>query len=299
MVSVINTVDTSHEDMIHDARLDYYGTRLATCSSDRSVKISDVRNGGKTLITDLRGHEGAVWQMAWAHPISSNVLASYSYDRKVIIWREENTPGRREMSTRDMTPQEGQWEVKKINNAHTIGCNAISWVPAVVPGSLIDQPSGQKPNYIKKFASGGCDNLIKLWKEEQKLEAYNVAWTPSICLPTSTITSYSQDGGVFIWTCNDASGNTYYPKLLHKFSDVVWHVRWSITANILAVSGGDNEVTLWKESVDGQWVCISDVNEGQGSKSASEQAVTRQVELGSPTRQLQDCPFLGQPTKQL
>lgn len=39
MVSVINTVDTSHEDMIHDAQMDYYGTRLATCSSDRSVKI--------------------------------------------------------------------------------------------------------------------------------------------------------------------------------------------------------------------------------------------------------------------
>lgn len=29
------------------------------------------------------------------------------------------------------------------------------------------------------------------------------------------------------------------------------------------------QVTLWKESVDGQWVCISDVNKGQGSVSAS------------------------------
>ncbi|KAK2091467.1 GTPase-activating protein S13, partial [Saguinus oedipus] len=135
-----------------------------------------------------------------------------------------------------------------------IGCNAVSWAPAVVPGSLIDQPSGQKPNYIKKFASGGCDNLIKLWKEEedgqwkeeQKLEAHSdwvrdVAWAPSIGLPTSTIASCSQDGRVFIWTCDDASGNTWSPKLLHKFNDVVWHVSWSITANILAVSGGDNK----------------------------------------------------------
>ncbi|XP_007451615.1 PREDICTED: protein SEC13 homolog, partial [Lipotes vexillifer] len=163
-----------------------------------------------------------------------------------------------------------------------IGCNAVSWAPAVVPGSLIDQPSGQKPNYIKKFASGGCDNLIKLWKEEedgqwkeeQKLEAHSdwvrdVAWAPSIGLPTSTIASCSQDGRVFIWTCDDASGNAWSPKLLHKFNDVVWHVSWSITANILAVSGGDNKVTLWKESVDGQWVCISDVNKGQGSVSTS------------------------------
>lgn len=45
-----------------------------------------------------------------------------------------------------------------------IGCNAVSWAPAVVPGSLIDQPSGQKPNYVKRFVSGGCDNLVKLWK---------------------------------------------------------------------------------------------------------------------------------------
>ncbi|ELK07876.1 Protein SEC13 like protein [Pteropus alecto] len=313
MVSVINTVDTSHEDMIHDAQMDYYGTRLATCSSDRSVKIFDVRNSGQILIADLRGHEGPVWQVAWAHPMYGNILASCSYDRKVIIWKEENGTWEKthEHTGHDSSVNsvcwaphdyglilacgssdgaislltytgEGQWEVKKINNAHTIGCNAVSWAPAVVPGSLIDQPSGQKPNYIKKFASGGCDNLIKLWKEEedgqwkeeQKLEAHSdwvrdVAWAPSIGLPTSTIASCSQDGRVFIWTCDDASSNMWSPKLLHKFNDVVWHVSWSITANILAVSGGDNKVTLWKESVDGQWVCISDVNKGQGSVSAS------------------------------
>lgn len=28
------------------------------------------------------------------------------------------------------------------------------------------------------------------------------------------------------------------------------------------------EVTLWKESVDGLWACISDVNKGQGGVSA-------------------------------
>lgn len=47
---------------------------------------------------------------------------------------------------------------------------------------------------------------------------------------------------MFIWTCEDTSGNMWSPKLLHKFNDVVWHVSWSITANILAVSGGDNKV---------------------------------------------------------
>lgn len=65
--------------------------------------------------------------------------------------------------------------MKNINNAHTIGCNAVSWAPAVVPGSLTDQLSRQKPNYVKKFASGSGDNLFKdgQWKEEQKLEAHS------------------------------------------------------------------------------------------------------------------------------
>ena len=38
MVTVQSTVDTGHEDMIHDAQMDFYGTRLATCS--RSANIS-------------------------------------------------------------------------------------------------------------------------------------------------------------------------------------------------------------------------------------------------------------------
>ncbi len=28
-------------------------------------------------------HDGAVWQVAWAHPKFGNILASCSYDRKV------------------------------------------------------------------------------------------------------------------------------------------------------------------------------------------------------------------------
>ena len=90
MVTVQSTVDTGHEDMIHDAQMDFYGTRLATCSSDRSVKIFDVRDGTQTLAADLRGHEGPVWQVAWAHPRFGNILASCSYDRRVIIWQVTN-----------------------------------------------------------------------------------------------------------------------------------------------------------------------------------------------------------------
>ena len=34
-----NEVETGHQAMIHDAQLDFYSRRLATCSSDRTIKI--------------------------------------------------------------------------------------------------------------------------------------------------------------------------------------------------------------------------------------------------------------------
>ncbi|ELW62024.1 Solute carrier family 2, facilitated glucose transporter member 8 [Tupaia chinensis] len=53
------------------------------------------------------------------------------------------------------------------------------------------------------------------------------------------------------------------PQLLHKFSDITWHISWSVIACILAISAADSKVTLWKEADDGQWMCISSVHKGQ------------------------------------
>lgn len=49
-------------------------------------------------------------------------------------------------------------------DAHGIGCNAVTWAPAAIPGSLV-QTNGGNPNVnvVKKIVSAGCDNLIKIW----------------------------------------------------------------------------------------------------------------------------------------
>ena len=52
---------------------------------------------------------------------------------------------------------------------------------------------------------------------------------------------------------NDGKSSSWEPQILHKFNDVVWHVSWSITGNILAVSGGDNKVRHgWRRRVYGE-----------------------------------------------
>lgn len=296
---ILNSVDTGHEDMIHDAEMDYYGLRLATCSSDNTIKIYNVKEGTHSLAADLKGHFGPVWQIAWAHPKFGSLLASCSYDRKVIIWKEAN-PGEwtkyYEYSNHDSSvnsvqwapPEHGlmlacgssdgsisiltyqseinNWEAKKIPNAHTIGCNAVSWCPAIFP------ESNDSTNFTKRLVTGGCDNLIKIWKEsgdrwieENKLEVHSdwvrdVAWAPSTGLRKSYIASCSQDRRVIIWTSED--NINWNSTILNTFDDVVWNVSWSLMGNILAVSGGDNKISLWKENIEGQWICISDAIKG-------------------------------------
>jgi protein transport protein SEC13 len=80
--------ETGHMDTVHDAQLDYYGKRLATCSSDRTVKVFDLAGEQRTHLADLRGHEGPVWQVCWAHPRYGSLLASASFDHRVIVWKE-------------------------------------------------------------------------------------------------------------------------------------------------------------------------------------------------------------------
>lgn len=87
-MSAPTTFESGHADMIHDAQLDYYGRRLATCSSDKTVKIFDVVGEQHVHLADLRGHEGPVWQVAWAHPKFGTLLASCSFDHRVIVWKE-------------------------------------------------------------------------------------------------------------------------------------------------------------------------------------------------------------------
>ncbi|CRK94492.1 CLUMA_CG007998, isoform A [Clunio marinus] len=306
MVSVLQSIDSGHEDLIHGAEIDYYGLNLATCSSDNCIKIFDIKNGGQRLKADLKGHGGPVWQVAWAHPKFGNILASCSYDRKVIIWKEVNGEWTKsnEYSNHDSSvnsvafaPHEyglilacgssdgsisiltfntesGNYDFKKIPNAHTIGCNALSWCPSAVPEAAFDQRGKQNqpatngiPLQVKRFVSGGCDNTVKIWKEdgdrwveERRLDVHSdwirdVAWAPSIGLPSSRIASCSQDRRVIIWSTEDMT--TWTPHILNTFDDVVWNVSWSLTGNILGVSGGDNKISLWKENNDGIWTCIS------------------------------------------
>lgn len=83
-------------------------------------------------------------------------------------------------------------------------------------------------------------------------------------MPYNLIASCSEDRNVFIWKQVDREGK-WTPTLMRTFDAPVWRVSWSITGNVLAVSTGDHNVTLWKQSVDETWVQISSVDEASSA----------------------------------
>ena len=250
--------------------------------------------------------------MSWAHPKYGNILASASYDGKVFIWREQSGQWQRifdfalhkaSVNAVAWSPHEsgcllacassdGHVSVLefKDNNmthvafpAHGLGVNGVSWAPSTAPGSVVASapPPQQQPSAgpggpgQRRFVTGGCDNLLKIWAWDPATQSYkqegeplaghtdwvrDVAWSPTV-LQKSYIASASQDQTVRIWTSDATSqqsggGPAQWSSKVLPFDATVWRVSWSLSGNVLAVSGGDNKVSLWKENLRGEWECV-------------------------------------------
>jgi protein transport protein SEC13 len=89
----------------------------------------------------------------------------------------------------------------------------------------------------------------------------DVAWAPSILPNVNVVASCSEDRTVLIWTQNGRN-EEWKATLLNTFDSPVWRVSWSVTGHMLAVSSGDNDVTLWKAGIDGTWTQMESVEDG-------------------------------------
>jgi protein transport protein SEC13 len=243
---------------------------LASCGFDGSVLIHrETRPRDWTLVYSSSSnnlHESSVNSLAFGPHELGLKLAAASSDGKVSV----------------LTHQPDQsWSVEYLNDS-PLGVNAVSWAPAgayynaAAPAAAA--PTDAAPDVAPEQArlvTGGCDNRIRFWIQtstgtwEEDSSApissdlshsdwvRDVAWAPPLIPNQNVVASCSEDKTVLIWTQSGGAGSLWTPTLLHEFDAPVWRVSWSLTAHMLAVSSGDNDVTLWRAGLDGSWSQMS------------------------------------------
>lgn len=253
MTSPVVAIDTNHDDMIHDSQFDYYSKKLATCSSDRTIKIFDISAGDGTNATyhnsaTITGHEGPVWQVAWAHPKFGVILASCSYDGSVHIHREvsqgnwtriyEHKLHESSVNSISWAPHEyglilacassdgkisileyredaSNWTYSAFAN-DSLGCNSVSWAPFSAVGSAVGEGCSKR-----RLVTGACDNRVRIWFTNEA-----GAWVEEPINETRGGDSRHSD-----WV-----------------RDVAWAPNTAMPFNIIASCSEDRTVKLWRQS---------------------------------------------------
>lgn len=239
-----------------------FGTLLASAGYDARILIWREQQPGQwQRIHEIAQHTASVNMVAWSPPETGCHLAAAGSDGNVSILTFENNA-----FSHTMFP------------AHGLGANSVDWAPSLHPGQLTSaQTTPQSPPPQRRFVTGGSDNLVKIWSLNLTTLTYDnictlrghsdwvrdVAWSPSP-LSKQYIASASQDHTVRIWILEkgeDASDASKWKSEELDTGAVAWRVSWSMAGNVLAVSGGDNRVSLWKEKLRGGWELVKTVEE--------------------------------------
>lgn len=284
MLSVLTSYDSVHKRQVLSSDIDYYNRYVCTSSADGVIQIVDTVGPEQCPTVELRDHIGPVWQVMFSHP-KFGFLASCGSDCKLIIrktnklneweivykydghkssttsidWTPHKTGATIACSSADSTISvhtlnNNEWSVSKIPNAHLNGVNCVSWAFDLIDNHML-------------LASGGNDNKIKIWKNQQCIwnvmhESDNqlatikdVSWCPTPGLQTYMIASCSSDGRVIIWGSDNCYDWTQTE--IDAMEKQKQKISWSRFGNILSVSMNNYIVKLWKQVDKQSWMCLN------------------------------------------
>lgn len=282
----IASFDTATCGALHHVMYDYYGQKVAAASADSMVYIWDMTDGQQKLAGQLKGHEGPVWKVSWAHPKFGQVVASCGFDMKIIVWKEVNA---------------GNWQIAHIDSSHTASVNDVEFGPAEYglrlacassdgTVSVLTYDNGQwlrqafqantggshalswAPAETMRLVTGGCDNATCVWKCENETWSQefppmpavhsdwvrDVAWRPTE--GASVVASGSWDKTVAIFS-QEMEGQHWRQVCKLTLPDKVESVSWCESGSILGISCGESDVILYKESYDGSYEELGKDNE--------------------------------------
>ncbi|XP_051159511.1 nucleoporin SEH1-A isoform X1 [Leptopilina boulardi] len=327
------SITAEHKDLIHDIAYDFYGQRMATCSSDQFVKVWDEDEHDMWHLTaSWKAHSGSVWKVTWAHPEFGQVLATCSFDRTAAVWEEivgeGSGPGERGMRhwVRRTNLVDSRTSVTDVKFApKTLGlllatcsadgviriyeapdvmnlsqwtlqhdiscklpCSCISWNPSlsrlhppmIAVGSDDTNTSSGGKVFIYEYSENG-----RRWTKTETLSnivdpVHDIAFAPNLGRSFHTLAIATKDVRIITLKPMPDSAQSGLSRFeittTAQFDDhycTVWRVCWNIMGTILASSGDDGCVRLWKDNYINNWKCVA-VLKGDGSAAQSAETPT-------------------------
>jgi eukaryotic-like serine/threonine-protein kinase len=184
------------------------GKRIASASSDRTVRVWDAASG--TDLYTYTGHADSVYAVAWSP--DGGRIASASFDKTVQVWDAEG------------------------GNPYTYNRHS-SWV-----WSVAWSPDGGR------VASAGGDKTVQVWEagsgkplytyRGHRDSVFSIAWSPD----SQSIASTGADGIVQVWKA--ANGSPIYTYQPYSGTSI-WSVAWSPDGKRIASASSDKTVQVW------------------------------------------------------
>lgn len=235
-----------HEDLVHDIAYDFYGKRMATCSSDQCVKIFDNIEGQWEINDTWRAHDSAIIKISWASPEFGQVIATGSYDGTVKIFEED---------TRESTNSGKRWKRKYTISEFQGPLYDIEFAPSHLGLKLASIASdgvfriheALDPNTMSYWSPVGEINILTRQPNRTLQSAFALSWSPSMFSKEYVAVCVLEDAYILQ---KDRTGK--YVKVVqlpeHKglIRDVAWAPSMGRNYQLIATASKDGFVRIFK-----------------------------------------------------
>lgn len=157
------------------------------------------------------------------------------------------------------------WSVAEtIDDAEDGAGNALAWNPSRFgAASMVTGGNGTEP-LIYEYS-----NEARRWVCVERLvghedSIHDVAWAPNMGRRFELVASGSKDGTIRLFRLDQGSFASSCIASFDHHASQVWRVKWNITGTILASSGDDGLVRLWKRDFMDEWRLLSELSGDKG-----------------------------------